>query len=96
MLQLELFDGFDTVFAIEYSPIPQLNTKLTPGIKVVVMGPVHCVNKVLHLKAHNIKILGGELDTLIIPNAYENVLLKVLKRPTTANPITDYAGECGA
>lgn len=95
MLQLELFDGFDTVNAIEYSPIPQLNTKLTPGIKVIVICPVLCLNKVIHLEAKNIKILGGELDTLIIPNAYENVLLKVLKRPMTANPITDYAGECG-
>jgi RecQ-mediated genome instability protein 1 len=92
MLKLELTDGTTTISAMEYQTIKVLNTKLTPGVKIAISGPVRCVNRVLLLESKNVKILGGEVDTLLICNAYENVLLQILKKPLNPNPITDYEG----
>lgn len=92
MLKLELTDGYRTVSALEESSIPILNTQLAPGLKVLVVGPLRCVNHILFLEAKNIKILGGEVTTLTIENAYENVLRKKLNQPINPNPITEYQG----
>lgn len=92
MIKLELTDGYRTVSALEYSPIPILNTQLAPGLKVLVIGPLRCVNHILFLEAKNLKILGGEVATFTIDNAYENVLHKKLNQPINPNPITEYQG----
>ncbi|XP_031640716.1 recQ-mediated genome instability protein 1-like [Contarinia nasturtii] len=90
MLKLDLSDGFRTVSALEYTPIPCLNAQLAPGLKVIVTGPLRCVNHILFLEAKNIRILGGEVTTLAIENAYENVLRKQLSLAINPNPINDY------
>lgn len=90
MLRLELTDGHRTIVAMEHKPISILSTKLVPGCKVLLRGPIKCVNKVLFLVPGTIEILGGELDTLLTINAYENVLLRKLNKPTKENPIRDY------
>ena len=92
MLKLELTDGFRTVSALEYRPIPCLTTQLTPGLKVIVTGPLRCVNHILFLEQKNIRILGGEVTTMVIENAYENILRKSLNQPINPTPITDYQG----
>lgn len=89
-LKLELTDGSKTVHAMEYKPIPCLSTKLAPGTKILLIGPIKVVNKILFLEPKNVQVLGGEVDTLLILNAYENVLLKLLNKPTTAKPKLDY------
>jgi RecQ-mediated genome instability protein 1 len=93
MLKLELTDGSKTVTAMEVKPIPSLNTKLPPGTKIQFIGPIKVVNKVVFLEPKNVKVLGGEVDTLLITNAYENVLLRALKKPLTAKPKVDYFEE---
>ncbi|XP_062561206.1 recQ-mediated genome instability protein 1-like [Armigeres subalbatus] len=90
MLKLEMTDGKRTVIGMEHSPIAALNTKLPPGVKVLLTGPIRCINKVLLLEPKNIKILGGEVDTLLITNAFENILLKQLGQPLNPNPKTEY------
>lgn len=75
---------------MEMSPIPCLHTKLPPGVKILICGPIKVVNKVLYLEAKNVKVLGGEVDTLLITNAYENIILKALNEPLTAKPKRDY------
>lgn len=94
MLQLELTDGYRIVSALEYSPIECLNTQLAPGLKVIVSGPLRCINHILLLEAKNIRILGGEVTTLAVNHAYENVLRKKLNQAINPNPITDYQGKC--
>lgn len=37
MLKLELTDGLQTIFAIEYSPIRQLSVNIKPGEKVIAL-----------------------------------------------------------
>lgn len=93
VLKLELFDGRRSVTAMEYRSISCLNTKLTPGTKVLLIGPIRCVNHVLLLEAKSIRLLGGEVGTLSIQNAFENVLLRKLNRPLNLNPKTNYAGK---
>ncbi|CAO1442401.1 unnamed protein product [Diamesa hyperborea] len=90
MLKLTLTDGIKTIIAMEYKIIPALNTKFPPGIKLQLIGPINCVNHVLMLESKNIKNLGGEVDTLLIENAYENILLALLNKPMNPNPISDY------
>jgi RecQ-mediated genome instability protein 1 len=90
VFKLELTDGFKTIYAMEYSIISCLNTKLSPGCKVQIVGPLQVVNHILLLESKNIKILGGDVESLAITNAYENVLLRALKKPETNEPIRDY------
>lgn len=92
MFKMELTDGFSTVPALEYTSIPILTTKLTPGTKLIINGPVRCVNHILFLEAKNVRVLGGEITNLVIENAYENVLRKKLNQPINPNPKIDYEG----
>lgn len=92
VLKLQLTDGHQTVTAMEYRPVPMLHTKLTPGCKCLILGPVRCVNKVLMLESKNVKLLGGEVAKYVVENAFENVLLRQLNRPLNPNPKTEYAG----
>lgn len=93
MFKLELCDGHNTICAMEYSTIKVLNTKLSPGTKLKVIGPLKVVNHILLLEPKNLEILGGDVDHLLITNAYENVLLRALDKPTTNNPLLDYNEE---
>jgi hypothetical protein len=91
MFKLELTDGYKTVHAMEMKPIKCLNTKIKPGTKVLIIGPVKVVNAIIFLESHNIEIIGGEVEEMLIENAYENVLLRLLKKSIVANPIENYA-----
>jgi RecQ mediated genome instability protein len=91
--KLELTDGHKTIVAMEYKPIACLTTKLSPGVKILITGPVQVVNKILHIGPEQVKIIGGELDEILITNAYENVLLRMLKKPTTNEPVKNYVEE---
>lgn len=93
VFKLELSDGYQTVFGMEYKTISALNSKLSPGVKIQIIGPVQVVNHILLLEAKNISILGGEIEDLLISNAYENVLLRAIGKPTTNDPIRDYKEE---
>lgn len=92
VLRLELSDGTNKVTAMEYSPITALNTKLPPGTKILLQGPVRCVNHILLIESKHIRVLGGEVEALEVENAYENMLLKSLNRPINPNPKTNYNG----
>uniref|UniRef100_A0A182N2G7 RecQ-mediated genome instability protein 1 n=1 Tax=Anopheles dirus TaxID=7168 RepID=A0A182N2G7_9DIPT len=90
MLKLHLTDGKQTIVALEHSSIKCLNTKLAPGTKLLLTGPMRSVNRVLFLQPQNVRVLGGEVDVLLIMNAYENVLLRLLNKPANPNPKLDY------
>lgn len=91
MFKMELTDGYKTIHAMEMKQIACLNTKLTPGIKILFIGPIQVCNHLMMIKPDNIKIVGGEVEELLIINAYENVLLRLLNKPTVDNPILNYA-----
>ncbi|PNF37706.1 hypothetical protein B7P43_G11460, partial [Cryptotermes secundus] len=86
MLQLSLCDGVQNIKGIEYRPLMSLSEQLLPGCKVLIVGPVECRRGILLLEQHNLEILGGEIDSLLVPNAYENVLAGVLNLPQNLDP----------
>ncbi|KAK9887575.1 hypothetical protein WA026_023382 [Henosepilachna vigintioctopunctata] len=86
VLQLSLTDGVQYVEAIEYKPITVLDINLTPGIKVRLSGPITIRRGRLMLQEKNIRILGGEVESLLVSNAAENILAKALKLPENPDP----------
>lgn len=44
----------------------------------MIMGPLKCRKAVLLLEEGKLKGIGGEVDSLLIPNAMENVLARAL------------------
>lgn len=87
VLMLTLTDGVQEVKATEFKLIPALNLNLSPGVKIKLTGPITIRRGRLMLEEHNVKIIGGEVDTLLVPNATENVLAKFLNLPLNPNPI---------
>ncbi|XP_071955856.1 recQ-mediated genome instability protein 1-like [Antedon mediterranea] len=78
MLMLYLTDGHQNLQAMEYKPIQCLNTNLLPGTKVVIEGSITCRLGVLMLSAEHIKVLGGEVDSLLESNSQIQLLTKAL------------------
>lgn len=87
LLMLSLTDGVQEVKAMELKPIPVLNLNLIPGVKVKLMGTVVVRRGRLILEEHNIKVIGGEVDTILVSNAAENILARHLKLQLNPNPI---------
>lgn len=78
--------------ALEYRPIAALHTKLAPGCKLLLSGPLRLLNGVLLLEPHHVQLLGGEVAKYEVENAFENVLLRQLGRPLNPQPRSDYNG----
>ncbi|XP_034192967.1 uncharacterized protein LOC117610104 [Osmia lignaria lignaria] len=89
MMQLRLTDGVQDIIGIEYNHIPWLNDTLLPGYKVMVIGPVKCRKGVLLLEEGKFKGTGGEVDSLLIPNALENILARALNLKENPDPYND-------
>ncbi|XP_076665685.1 uncharacterized protein LOC143367598 [Andrena cerasifolii] len=89
MIQLRLTDGLQNVIAIEYNYMSRLNDMLLPGYKVLIIGPVKCRKGVLLLEEGKLKGIGGEVDSLLIPNALENILARALNLQENPDPYND-------
>lgn len=85
-LQFTLSDGAQTIKAIEYKPVSSLKTEMMPGIKILLQGPIECRRGVLLLEEKHVTVLGGEVDALVIVNAYENLLARTLNLPENPDP----------
>ncbi|XP_069699874.1 recQ-mediated genome instability protein 1-like [Periplaneta americana] len=86
VLKLKLSDGVQYVDGMEYRPIKSLNEILLPGCKVLVTGPVECRRGVLLLQEQNLKLIGGEIGNILVPNAIENVLARRLNVVLNPDP----------
>ncbi|KAF6200423.1 hypothetical protein GE061_006726 [Apolygus lucorum] len=84
-LKMEITDGVTTVVGFETTSIPVIKNKI-PGEKAVLTGPIEVRKGVLLLNSNNVTLLGGEVDTLLVPNAEENVLARALKQPENPDP----------
>lgn len=84
-LKMEITDGVTTVIGFEDHPIPEIKLAI-PGEKAVLSGPIEVRKGVLMLKPANVTILGGEVDTLLVKNAPENLLARALKQPENPDP----------
>lgn len=80
MLKLELTDGTRRMQAIEFEPVRCMSVDMHPGIKVLITGPVECRRGVMFLRADNVRVLGGMVESLLDGNCREALLCRVLGR----------------
>ncbi|XP_068698702.1 recQ-mediated genome instability protein 1-like [Montipora foliosa] len=85
MLLLELTDGTQTVFGMEYQLIPSLKVTTPPGTKIQVGCPVSCRLGALLLTCNNVKVLGGSVQ-LLEENSFWNVLHQVIGQEPPEQP----------
>lgn len=88
MLQLSLTDGVQEIDAIEYELVPSLNMNLAPGTKIRLIGPLTVRRGKIMLENRNVKVLGGEVEEILVSNATENILARALGFPENPNPIS--------
>ncbi|XP_077456209.1 recQ-mediated genome instability protein 1 isoform X2 [Stigmatopora argus] len=81
MLLLQVTDGVQNLEAMEYQPIPLLNTTLRPGVKLQLQGQIICRLGMLLLGPGNVKVLGGEVEDLAERNKQERILCQALGLP---------------
>lgn len=86
VLYLYITDGVQHINAFEYQQISCLNTNLPPGTKLLLVGPLLIRNGEILLKENNVRVLGGQVEDLLITNAYENVLARELNMPQNPTP----------
>ncbi|NXJ53786.1 RMI1 protein, partial [Spizaetus tyrannus] len=87
MLMLELTDGIHQIQGMEYQPVPVLHSNLPPGTKITVQGNIAYRLGVLLLKPENVKLLGGEVDTLFQEYSQERVLARLIGEPENLNSV---------
>jgi hypothetical protein len=64
LLLMKLSDGHSSACAMEYEHIPEMNTKVAPGTKILVTSAVKiCGGKIL-LSSKSCRVLGGRVDHL--------------------------------
>jgi RecQ-mediated genome instability protein 1 len=78
LLLLSLTDGVTDFQAMEYHPIPQLTTDLTPGAKLVLRGTIGCRLGTLLLTGDQVELLGGGVESLAETNQQSRVLARAL------------------
>ncbi|KAL5010111.1 hypothetical protein ScPMuIL_012416 [Solemya velum] len=83
MLMLSLTDGSLEIKGMEYRSITQLNVTTRPGCKILVQGKILCRRGILLLTESSVKVLGGEVDTLIEQNTAENFLQQAVEKSST-------------
>ncbi|KAL2731872.1 recQ-mediated genome instability protein 1-like isoform X1 [Vespula squamosa] len=89
MLLLHLTDGIQDISAIEYKTISCLHDTLLPGYKVMIIGPVKCRRGIILLEEGKFREIGGEVESLSITNALENVLARALNLAENPDPYND-------
>ncbi|XP_059825789.1 recQ-mediated genome instability protein 1 [Hypanus sabinus] len=78
MLMLQLTDGVQGLQAMEYQPITALHCNLSPGTKILLLGNIACRLGVLLLKPENVRVLGGEVETLVEENSQARILARLI------------------
>ncbi|NXQ15881.1 RMI1 protein, partial [Peucedramus taeniatus] len=87
MLMLQLTDGINQIQGVEYQPVPVLCSNLPPGTKITLQGNIAYRLGVLLLKPENVKLLGGEADTLFEDYCQERVLARLIGETENPNSV---------
>ncbi|XP_062985455.1 recQ-mediated genome instability protein 1 [Elgaria multicarinata webbii] len=96
MLMLQLTDGIHHIQGMEYHPVPVLHSSLPPGTKVMIQGKVAYRLGVLLLKPENVRLLGGEVDSLVEDFIAERVLARLIgEEVVPPNAVRSNNGEYG-
>ncbi|XP_054843095.1 recQ-mediated genome instability protein 1 [Eublepharis macularius] len=93
MLMLKLTDGINHIQGMEYHSVPVLHTSLPPGTKIMIQGKVEYRLGVLLLKPENVRLLGGEVDSLMEEFAEERVLANLIGEEDAPNAVRSITGD---
>lgn len=80
-LVFEISDGVQELKAMEYKPINKIrenDPELLPGFKMLITGPVECRKGMILLREENVKVYGGEVDTLTATHNLKSILIRKL------------------
>ncbi|KAK4292810.1 hypothetical protein Pmani_034450 [Petrolisthes manimaculis] len=86
MLLMQITDGTSVIRGMEYRTIPILSLNIKPGAKLLLFGNITSRRGTLLLGREQVEILGGEVEALHIPNAFENVLARCLRLEENEHP----------
>ncbi|KAL8203342.1 UNVERIFIED_CONTAM: hypothetical protein K2H54_049155 [Gekko kuhli] len=95
MLMLKLTDGINHVQGMEYHSVPVLHGSLPPGTKIMIQGKVPYRLGILLLKPENVRLLGGEVDSLMEEYAEERVLAQLIGENDFPNAVRSVTGGPG-
>ncbi|KAL7648029.1 UNVERIFIED_CONTAM: hypothetical protein RMT77_001646 [Armadillidium vulgare] len=87
MLLLQLTDGTTVVQGMEYKPINSLSLAMKPGVKILLKGSIETRRGILLLTSSNVTVLGGEVESLFLTNAPENIMRRTLRLEESDSPI---------
>ncbi|KAB7500104.1 RecQ-mediated genome instability protein 1 [Armadillidium nasatum] len=87
MLLLQLTDGTTVVQGMEYKPINSLSLAMKPGVKILLKGSIETRRGILLLTSSNVTVLGGEVESLLLTNAPENIMRRTLRLEESDSPI---------
>lgn len=65
LIKIQLSDGFSSIQALMFEPIPKLNAETPPGTKVCLAGKIPIENGMLLINETNCQVLGGNVEKMI-------------------------------
>ncbi|VDK82417.1 unnamed protein product [Litomosoides sigmodontis] len=65
LIKIQLSDGFSSVKALLFEPIPMLNTQTPPGTKLRLVGKIPMENGMLLINETNCQVLGGSVQKMV-------------------------------
>ncbi|KAL3985028.1 hypothetical protein ACH3XW_36945 [Acanthocheilonema viteae] len=87
LIKIQLSDGFSSVQALLFDPIPKLNAKTPPGTKLCLVGKIPIENGMLLINGANCQVLGGNVEKMVEKwNMEKNWLQKPTRTAETNAP----------
>ncbi|VDP12657.1 unnamed protein product [Onchocerca flexuosa] len=65
LIKIQLSDGFSSIQALLFEPIPKLNAGTPPGTKVRLIGKIPIENGMLLINETNCQVLGGNVEKMV-------------------------------
>ncbi|CAG9537723.1 unnamed protein product [Cercopithifilaria johnstoni] len=85
LIKIQLSDGFSSIQALLFEPIPKLNAETPPGTKLCLVGKIPIENGMLLINGTNCQVLGGNVEKMVEKwNMEKNWLQKPI-RTTESN-----------
>ncbi|OZC05218.1 iron-sulfur cluster assembly accessory protein [Onchocerca flexuosa] len=80
LIKIQLSDGFSSIQALLFEPIPKLNAGTPPGTKVRLIGKIPIENGMLLINETNCQVLGGNVEKMVEKWNLEKVSFSIFIR----------------
>uniref|UniRef100_A0A0R3RVW2 Iron-sulfur cluster assembly 1 homolog, mitochondrial n=1 Tax=Elaeophora elaphi TaxID=1147741 RepID=A0A0R3RVW2_9BILA len=87
LVKIQISDGFSSIQALLFEPIPKLNAETPPGTKLCLVGKIPIENGMLLINGINCQVLGGNVEKMIEKwNMKKNWLQKPMRTTEGSAP----------